>query len=492
MAMHKKYISKDTDTKFIKAELRDMLAAQLNTMQTISERIADEPDEEKKRVQELKLRMEATALKARIEASEARIYKEAHNASTIAYNNPSSITHKTYSGKKKKGSTIVYKKERTVAELYSNPIPLKAEKQAPAPLAAPLCGEPDCKVCGEERGKEPEELSARPQLHTGLRVAVDLGDPTRQLATVINFTGKGLPKGHVAICLDVAGKIDEVNPFLDELTGIGYGRFVPWERIRIRDDQSSYRALNGIPAHIGVTVIEDARVDEVKFKAGQTGRIVTNTEGSDGRTLINWNFTNKNFYDPARGESIPSGKFTRCYSVPQSILAYCRMDFKQRPTAIWPHTGTEDDTINFQAGDYVRAVIVEPQRISNGIRHFRISPGTIMRYQGPLDRHKSQVILAGGCDPAIIGLATTVGTKGLEKLEGEFLEAGTEVEIVASLDFRKRDLKGLRAVIVLPMDQDGEIGLQFREDIGAGSLDGHGQDKRCLYIHHSTMKKVAE
>ena len=50
----------------------------------------------------------------------------------------------------------------------------------------------------------------------------------------------------------------------------------------------------------------------------------------------------------------------------------------------------------------------------------------------------------------------------------------------------------MRAVVVLPLDQDGEIGLQFEEDINAGSLDGYGQDKRCLYIHHSAIEKVAE
>ncbi len=133
----------------------------------------------------------------------------------------------------------------------------------------------------------------------------------------------------------------------------------------------------------------------------------------------------------------------------------------------------------------------EPQRISNGERNYRLARGTLARFQGPLDRNKSQVTLAGGCDPAIIGLETIISTKGLEKIEEEFIEAGVEVVISATLDFRRRDLKGLRAVVVLPMDQDGEIGLQFKEDIGAGSLDGHGQDKRCLYIHHSSVKKAS-
>jgi hypothetical protein len=79
----------------------------------------------------------------------------------------------------------------------------------------------------------------------------------------------------------------------------------------------------------------------------------------------------------------------------------------------------------------------------------------------------------------------------LEKIEEEFIDTGGEVEITAEISFRKRDLKGMQAVVVLPMDQDGEIGLQFKEDIAAGSLDGHGEDKKCLYIHHSALKRVS-
>jgi hypothetical protein len=114
-----------------------------------------------------------------------------------------------------------------------------------------------------------------------------------------------------------------------------------------------------------------------------------------------------------------------------------------------------------------------------------------VRYQGQVDRYKSQVVLAGGCDPAILGVPTIVGTKGLEKLEEEFVDVGGEVEVTATISFRKHDLEGMRAVVVLPLDQDGEVGLQFKEDIEAGSLDGHGENKRCLYIHHDDMKKVS-
>jgi hypothetical protein len=213
--------------------------------------------------------------------------------------------------------------------------------------------------------------------------------------------------------------------------------------------------------------------------------------------MVNWSFPNKHFYDASGSDSntegdIPREHYTCCYNVPRQMLALCRLDSMRRVVVIWPNSGQTDENVKFKKGDYLRTIVAEPQRVTNGERNYRIDPGTIMRYKGQVDRHKSQVVLAGGCDPAIIGIATIAATKGLEPLEEEFIDAGKEVEITATIDFRKRDLKGLHAVVVLPLDQDGEVGLQFKEDISAGSLDGHGEDKKCLYIHHSAMKKVSE
>jgi hypothetical protein len=336
-----------------------------------------------------------------------------------------------------------------------------------------------------------------PKYYTGLRVTVSGVEPRRKNATVINI--EGLPKGTLAVCFDKPVAPDSAEPMLDSLTKPGFGMLVPQTSVQVREDQNSYETFRTIPKHIGVIVTETTRIDEVNFKSGQTGRLIIQPEGPESRVMVNWNFPNKHFYDAAGSGSageyrsdIPDGRYTSCYSVPRQLLAFCHLDSTrhQRARVLWPNSGGDEDAV-FQKGDYVRAVLTDEQRITNGVRQFRIDPGTIMQYVGAVDRTKSQVSLAGGCDPAVLGLTTVVGTRGLEKVEEDFIEAGREVEITAEISFRKRGLIGMQAVVVLPMDQDGEIGLQFKEDISAGSLDGHGEDKKCLYIHHSALKKVS-
>ena len=78
------------------------------------------------------------------------------------------------------------------------------------------------------------------------------------------------------------------------------------------------------------------------------------------------------------------------------------------------------------------------------------------------------------------------------KIEENFIDRGSKVEITTSLPFRKRDLKGLQAKVILPLDQDDELGLEFLEEIGAGSLDGYGKDKKCLYVHRKHIEKVSD
>lgn len=351
------------------------------------------------------------------------------------------------------------------------------------------CAEPSCNVCKQVKAREMEKL---PKYYTGLRVSVAGIGPRRRMGTIINLDTVPPQATALAVCLDEPVGPDLSAPALHDIARPGYGVFVRKDNVRVSDDQHTFDAFTAVPEHVGVVVTEDTRVDSVTFKSGQTGRILAQPNGPTGRVLVNWNFNNRHFFEGWGSEvGIPRGMFMRCYNVPREMLAYCRLDGRGRVRAIWPNS-SKGEKIDFKKGDFVRCVLAEPQRVSNGNRNYHISPGTIMKYQGQLDRQKSQVTLAGGCDPAIIGLPTIVATKGLEKLEEEFIDQGIEVEISATLNFRKRDLRGLHAVVVLPMDQDGEIGLQFQEDLeGAGSLDGHGQDKRCLYIHHSLVKKVS-
>lgn len=374
-----------------------------------------------------------------------------------------------------------------VAPRVSAPMPMSGGTDS-----ANDCANPDCRQCKEQRRRERIEL---PKYYTGLRVSVSGIEPRRKTATILNLS-ENLPKGHLAVCFDKPVDPDAAHHEMEELAKPGYGMFVPRESVRILEDQTSFKTFQQVPSHVGVVVIEDTKVNSVIFEAGQTGRIIMQPHGADARVMVNWNFSDRHFYDGSRSDDsynqgMTRGDYLTCYNVPRSMLALCHLDSKNRVLAIWPNSGEQADDTPWKKGDFLRILVAEPQRVTNGERNYRISPGTIMRYQGQVDRHKSQVVLAGGCDPAILGLPTIVSTKGLEKLEEEFIDVGGEVEITATISFRRQDLKGKRAVVILPLDQDGEVGLQFKEDIKAGSLDGYGDDKRCLYIHHSAVKRVS-
>jgi len=401
--------------------------------------------------------------------------------------------YEPYPSSMKERYTRAYGERKTVGDRMVKPAMSAGTTSGRWASGASKCADPSCRQCKREREREYGKL---PKYYTGLRVTVSDVGPRKKAATVINLSGSGLPKNHVAVCFDKPVGPDLAESMLEEFTKPGYGMFIPKVCVAIREDQQSYRTFREVPRHVGVVVTEDTRVDNVTFKAGQTGRIVAQPNGAESRLMVNWNFPNKNFYDASGSDSDGSGDIPRetypcCYNVPRGMLALCRLDNKNRVEVIWPNSGQDANDCDFKKGDYLRTIVAEGQRITNGERNFRIDPGTIMRYQGQVDRQRSQVVLAGGCDPSIIGVPTIAATRGLEKLEEEFIDAGKEVEITATVGFRKRDLKGMRAVVILPLDQDGEVGLQFKEDIAAGSLDGYGEDKKCLYIHHSAMKKVS-
>ncbi len=369
--------------------------------------------------------------------------------------------------------------------------------------ASSVCSDPNCKQCKARREKESVAVP-QPQYYTGLRVQVQIfteeTGPESDFktlmkdATVIGgFEPERMAEtGLVAVCYDapVAGARSE--SLLNDLTKPGYGRFIPAGRVTILKDQESYEAFRGIPNHIGVVVNKTATVDGVTFRSGKVGRILRASGADDERFLVNWSFTSPHFFDGSDYGTGPHGQFTNCFNVPRSMLAFCRINRARSVcSAVWPGETSVSIPLQFKEGEYLVARLVDPVRISHMDRNFLISPGTIVKYGQATNSRNSQVYLAGGCDPAILGLPTIIGTKGLEKFKGEFIEVGSEVEITATLDFRKRDLKGMRAVVLLPLDQDEEFGLQFKEDIDAGSLDGYGPDKRCLYIHRDTVKKVS-
>lgn len=42
--------------------------------------------------------------------------------------------------------------------------------------------------------------------------------------------------------------------------------------------------------------------------------------------------------------------------------------------------------------------------------------------------------------------------------------------------------------VILSTDAEGDVGIEFEEDLGAGSLDGIGKEGHCIYIEASLVK----
>jgi hypothetical protein len=90
-----------------------------------------------------------------------------------------------------------------------------------------------------------------------------------------------------------------------------------------------------------------------------------------------------------------------------------------------------------------------------------------------------------------LGMGVKIRTQDVMPFEGSFFSSGEEVEVVAEVVFRKKSLQGRRGRVILPTDADGDVGVEFPEDIGAGSLDGVGEEGRCLYIPADAVKEAS-
>jgi hypothetical protein len=102
------------------------------------------------------------------------------------------------------------------------------------------------------------------------------------------------------------------------------------------------------------------------------------------------------------------------------------------------------------------------------------------------------VRVMSGTSPDIIGRKLVVNKREVYLFKNTFIEAGNIVEVIANLTFRKKNLQGQRGEVILGTDLDGDIGMEFPEDIGAGSLDGVGREGRCLYIPTDSVREISE
>ena len=331
---------------------------------------------------------------------------------------------------------------------------------------------------------------------TGLRVRFRHPRSGVELVgTTINLLGQyGLPKGQSMICAD---RKNEAFNDLCELAGDYRGVFVPNHYIQIREDQDSLETWGQLHRSIGVVVQADFVEGARAFVQGTTGRLLYFNGTGDGRADVSWHNMSGSKLRTEEHPNVRSGRMevhSDCWHVPPKYLQWCRLDRNLSPTIVWPGAirSKGEGGAEFKEGDYVVFARSKAMRVS-GDRNYAVSRGTILKVVRSSNHGEIyDLVLVSGCDKRARNLPMQLTHSHIAPLEFPYIEEGSSVEIVASVEFRKRDLRGQRGMVVLPTDADGDVGIQFGENIKAGSLDGAGKSQHCLYVPVKSVEKVSE
>jgi hypothetical protein len=176
------------------------------------------------------------------------------------------------------------------------------------------------------------------------------------------------------------------------------------------------------------------------------------------------------------------------FHVPKDNLRWCRFD---------PGTNTVSRTwytthMPHAAGDILVYWSDKPYMISGSRRGYPITRGVLLRHVSNDPENRGLIVTPlSGMPSEWIGMKVKIPKNSVRKFEEPFIDVGEEVEIVAEVMFKKKNLQRSRGTVILATDFEGDIGIQFPEDIGAGSLDGIGKEGRCLYIPAESVAKVS-
>ncbi len=306
-------------------------------------------------------------------------------------------------------------------------------------------------------------------LETGTRVRTrNVLDGSNTFGIVVE-----LPEGElenpemVLICMDHCDPENHVA--YPDICGKGHGRLHSRQHLRSHGLKGS-DIYSEIPKHIGVCVTEPFSCDGVDFPSGAFGRV---TGVGNGVTIVTW------LKGPKRGKA---------WTVSTDSVVWCRYSTRlSRIKNIW-----YTDRSPLKAGDIL--VYTADKACPIAGRQTRvITKGAILKCDG----HRSSkgyltATVVSGANPESIGLQVGVREQSVCRFEETFIPTGKSIEIVAEVLFRKKNLRGQRGKVILPTDLDGDVGVEFPDDIGAGSLDGIGREGRCLYVPAEAVSEVSE
>jgi len=242
-------------------------------------------------------------------------------------------------------------------------------------------------------------------------------------------------------------------------------------------DPSDSNTWSTVPLEIGVHVRESFEHDGVAFPQGTVGR-VRNLSGGLCSALWNLDVISRD-YD----RKYP---YLKPWNVPAKYLSFGTVDLEGRSVIVnWgdvfgtdsPLTGTK-----FKAGDVVTYTSSRSLKMTGkDERTYAMVKGTVLIVVDA-ERGRIHAALVGSCSSKLVGSIVQIDSASIAPFPFLWIPEGKRVRVSQEINFRKKPLQSQIGVVVTPTDQDGDVGVQFYEDIGAGSLDGLGQDGRCLFI----------
>jgi len=275
--------------------------------------------------------------------------------------------------------------------------------------------------------------------------------------------------------------LDEVTPGIPHYLPINHELIIPGRSIRFKGIYEDYEpvwnrdALYDIPQELKVVVGGTFIYDGVEFPTGHYGRVIA-IEHHDIVTVSWSSLRNDAFRDEA--------PHRHCYSVPSPNLLwslYLGGDMLMPPTS----------NPRYPVGTRLRYTGRPMQVASPKGGHATLPHGCVVSVASCSTKN-ALITLRGMCSPIALGSQINIPLASLVASEENLLLGGDTVEVRAEISFRKTSLAGKRGKVVLPQDEDGDVGVEFDEYLTAGSLDGEGKQGHCLYIGASALIKTSE
>lgn len=245
-------------------------------------------------------------------------------------------------------------------------------------------------------------------------------------------------------------------------------------------DPSLDSSWTGVPQQVGVYTTRNFSHDGVVFPIGTVGRVVR---------FLKYPLVGVMWNNPA----IPSraAERFRLWEVPTGYFSFGFVDLPGgKVISAWSGTAPSPSALksNFKVGDVVTYVFAKPFPVTGRAARTRsMVRGTVLVVDG-IDGAMTTATIIGNCQEQIIGVGVKIGSSALSLFPFTWIGEDKKVRVMEEVTFRKKSLRDQIGLVLSSTDQDGDVGVQFLEDIGAGSLDGLGQDGKCLFIPSKALE----